>query len=137
MQKKREHAKARWTRAALKAGGAVAVCALFTLALPPGADAGDDFERGFKRELGAIAAHEVVGVGRHILGGVVTGQHGHGYRQRGYPGRYHYRSNYARLYRAQRTRYQSDRSYRSHRHYRPVRRWRHEHRHDRYGSCNH
>ncbi len=65
---------------------------LIVAAAPQGAQAGDDFERGFKRELGAIAAHEAVGIGRHILGGVIAGPYG--YRHSGYRGRYAQRSHY-------------------------------------------
>ncbi len=70
---------------------AAALIALVAMAGPETARAGDDFERGFKRELGAIAAQEVVGMGRHILLGAVTGypryvdRHVHrGYRDRRY-----------------------------------------------------
>lgn len=134
MQRKLEHAVAEWTRAALQVGGGVALCALFTMASPQGASAGDDFERGFKRELGAIAAQEAVGIGRHILVGAVTGQYGHGDRRNGYRDRHYDRSHYARPYRYG---YRPYRSYRARGHYRPVRRRVHRHHHDYHGSCDH
>ncbi len=37
------------------------------------AEAGDEFEDAFKYELGRIAAHEAVYVGRHVLGTLVAG----------------------------------------------------------------
>jgi hypothetical protein len=40
----------------------------------PEARAGDDFERGFKNELGRLAAREVVHAGRIFVGGVLLGR---------------------------------------------------------------
>jgi hypothetical protein len=55
----------------------------------PQARAGDDFERGFKNELGRIAAREVVHVGRHVVADVVWGHRY--YRPRAaHPVRWHY-----------------------------------------------
>lgn len=45
----------------------------------PEARAGDEFEDGFKDELGRLAAHEAVVVGRGVLAGILLG---------GYPGYY-------------------------------------------------
>ncbi len=53
---------------------ALAAVGLFSLATWVGASearAGEDFERGFKNELGRIAAREVVHAGRHLVGGIL------------------------------------------------------------------
>lgn len=77
-------------------------------AAPQSARAGDDFERGFKRELGRITAREAVRVGRDVVGGVILGRghHGGGYYGRApyYPRR-HYRRHrgYDRPYRSYRS----------------------------------
>lgn len=74
------------------------------------AQAGDEFERAFKSELGRIAAHEAVYAGRHFLASALLGygapygaaypRHGHGHHRhhrrhwrhhpRGYPPAYGY-----------------------------------------------
>jgi hypothetical protein len=54
------------------------------LALAPVTYAGDDFERGFKNELGRIAAHEAVGVGQQILGALLLPRYGQPYGHAGY-----------------------------------------------------
>jgi hypothetical protein len=115
MDTKRGKTAARDT--AITTTGAVALLALLALALPGQASAGDDFERGFKRELGAIAAQEAVGIGRHILIGAFTGSaHRHDGRIR----RHGYRSNYSAPYR---------RSFRSYRYgVHPYRAHRYDHR---------
>jgi hypothetical protein len=41
------------------------------------ARAGDEFERGFKDELGRIAAHEAVGAGKLVLAHVLLGDYAH------------------------------------------------------------
>ena len=133
METKRGESKRRWMQGSLTIAGAAALGAVIAVGMPESASAGDDFERGFKRELGAIAAHEAVGIGRHILGGVITGGYGH----HGYAGRHHYRSHY-RPYRP----YPRYRPYRSsYRYFRPLYRSgrpsvRHEHHHYYHGdSC--
>lgn len=122
-------APGRGVRWVLRGTGALAIAALFSVALPHTAAAGDDFERGFKRELGAIAAHEAVGLGRHILSGVIAGPYG--YRHSGYTGSHHPSRHYGRSYRHGYRGYDRHgygRSYRSHRSYgRP--RVVHEHHH--------
>jgi hypothetical protein len=50
--------------------GAIAAAAL-SFAAPGDARAGDEFEDGFKDELGRIAAHHAFGVGRAVLGQVL------------------------------------------------------------------
>lgn len=52
--------------------GAIAAAAL-SFAAPGDARAGDEFEDGFKDELGRIAAHEAVGAGRQILATILLG----------------------------------------------------------------
>lgn len=62
----------------MKLGWSVAgLLALGVFLGAPQARAGDDFERGFKNELGRIAAREVVHVGRHVVADVVWGHHYH------------------------------------------------------------
>jgi hypothetical protein len=59
--------------------GLLAIAGLW-LAAPPGARAGDEFEDGFKDELGRLAAHEAVGVGRRVLAQVLlVGDPAYGY----------------------------------------------------------
>ncbi|MEM7412950.1 MAG: hypothetical protein AAF430_22150 [Myxococcota bacterium] len=70
--------------------GAMGVVAGLAMATP--AQAGDEFEDGFKTALGAIAAHEVVGGGKFLLQQILLGPghgyagpyRGHGYGHRGY-----------------------------------------------------
>lgn len=57
-----------------------ALAAAMFLAAPEGARAGDEFEDGFKDELGRLAAHQAVVVGRGVLAQVLLG---------GYPGYYY------------------------------------------------
>jgi hypothetical protein len=60
-----------WLAAAVLLGGLALLGA-------SSAQAGDDFERGFKNELGRIAAHEAVSLGTSLLGGLfypVSGPH--------------------------------------------------------------
>jgi hypothetical protein len=64
------------------AGGVLA--AGLVLATASGAQAKDEFEDGFKIELGRIAAHEAVHAGKHILGGVFHDHGDHGGYQGGY-----------------------------------------------------
>ena len=71
------------TRRGLGALGALTAAGLL-LATPDAARAGDEFEDGFKDELGRVAAHEAVGVGRGILAQVLLGGHP-GYYGGGYP----------------------------------------------------
>lgn len=77
-------------------------------AAPQNARAGDDFERGFKRELGRITAREAVRVGRDVVGGVILGhghhRGGHYYGRTPYYPRRHYRRHhgYYRPYRRHR-----------------------------------
>ncbi len=142
MTRKLEHAKTRWAHAAVTVALALALGTLLAVALPQQASAGDDFERGFKRELGAIAAHEVVGLGRHIIVSAVTGHHG--VRHRGHHGHNVYQNEYRRPYRysslaGNRSDYRPYPRYRSHR-YGYTRPWqRHARRdhHDPHGSCDH
>lgn len=83
------------TNARSKAGWTIAgLLALGIFLGAPRARAGDDFERGFKNELGRIAAREVVHVGRHLVSDVVWGYGQYRYRPR-YPARpvgWHYGS---------------------------------------------
>lgn len=44
------------------------------------AEAKDEFERGFKMELGAISARAAVGFGIGLVGGIVHGEPYYGYR---------------------------------------------------------
>lgn len=72
--------------------GAAGLLLAAGLLAAPAAQAGDDFERGFKNELGRIAAHEAVTVGFGVLGEVfapVFGGHGT-YASRGHHRRRHY-----------------------------------------------
>ena len=109
----------KWSLAA-----AVAITAL-ALALPTVASAGDEFEDGFKDELGRISAHEAVGVGRLILGHILHGGHSrHAYPRHDPPHRptYHprYRDRHHGYYDYGRPRY--DRYvYHEHHHYRHKR----------------
>ena len=65
------------------------------LAAPESARAGDDFERGFKRELGRITAREAVRVGRGVVGSVILGHGHHGaYGRTPYHPRRHYRRHH-------------------------------------------
>ena len=132
MDTKRQHQGKR-TVAVVAAAGLIALCAL---ALPEVATAGDDFERGFKRELGAIAAQEVVGMGRHILLGVVTGYPA-------YTDRHVHRTDrwrrYRRSYRSDRYGYRPyrPRNFRRHQHRRHRPRAVHEHHHYYGDGCGH
>jgi hypothetical protein len=56
----------------LKRGMGIAGLSLALLGAPP-ASAGDEFEDGFKDELGRIAAHEAVRGGRQILANILFG----------------------------------------------------------------
>ncbi len=129
MTRNNEQGTKRWARMLWTAGGALAMGAVLAVALPERARAGDDFERGFKRELGAIAAHEVVGLGRHILVGAVTGHHHHGHSHVRYDGHRHNRVRHHRhdyrgdVYRPYRYGYRyDDRPYRGKRWHRYERR---------------
>ncbi|MCP4005256.1 MAG: hypothetical protein GY725_13780 [bacterium] len=60
------------------------IVACFAFWLPRDASASDEFEHGFKHELGRIAAHEAVGIGRALIGAIFghgshehRGSHGH------------------------------------------------------------
>jgi hypothetical protein len=83
-------------------GIGIAIAAVCLLAWP--AHAKDEFEDAFKYELGRIAAHEAVHVGKQILGVVIFGSPGHGhytYPDYGYghPDRHrhkHHRKHYKR-----------------------------------------
>ncbi len=64
------------------------------------ARAGDEFERGFKIELGRIAAHEAVHGGRYILSSILLGHPSHHrhyehYRGHSYYGGHHYYAPHA------------------------------------------
>lgn len=95
------------------------------------AEAGDEFERAFKHELGRIAAHEAAYVGRHVLGTLVAGAHPYAPAQaRAYPvyvavpqARRHYGHERGRGHYRERRNW--ERGHRHHRH----------HRHDRH--CGH
>ena len=104
------------------------------LAWPSEAGAKDEFEDGFKDELGRLSAHGAFGVGRHILGEILFGYPGyerhavHTYhpryrnRRRGYYD--DYRGGYHRrpYYRRHRHHHHH---YRHHHHRRPYRHYRH------------
>ncbi len=64
--------------------GLLALIVAFAIVAIPGsaAHAGDEFEHGFKFELGAIAAHAVVGAGVGLVTGVTHGVHHHGHHRR-------------------------------------------------------
>jgi hypothetical protein len=53
--------------------GGLGITALWLLLGASPASAGDEFEDGFKDELGRIAAHEAVGAGRQILATILLG----------------------------------------------------------------
>lgn len=59
----------------LRGGGiaAAGVVAGLLLLAPSAATAKDEFEDAFKYELGRIAAHEAVGLGRAVLGAIIYG----------------------------------------------------------------
>ena len=87
---------------------------------PSPAHAGDEFEDGFKDELGRIAAHEAFGVGRHILADVFLGHGGHYYGSRPVHHRTYYRHSAYRgghdhRYRRHHHRSYPKRHYRGHR----------------------
>jgi hypothetical protein len=66
-------------------------CALALLVAAGPAAAKDEFEDGFKDELGRIAAHEAVGAGRAALGYILLGHPGYGdHRHDPYPYGYGY-----------------------------------------------
>lgn len=101
----------------------------FLLAAPD-ARAGDEFEDGFKDELGRLAAHEAVGIGRGVLASILLGGH-RGYYD-DYPAYPTHRPRY----------YDDDDYYPRHRHYprwhyggRPY--YRNHHRHHGYGWGHH
>ena len=60
----------------------LAVAVAVVMATGPAAHAGDDFEYGFKTELGAITARAAVGLGVGLVTGVVHGGHNRHYRPR-------------------------------------------------------
>jgi len=97
------------TNAQMRVGWAVAGLVMVGVFLgAQRARAGDDFERGFKNELGRIAAREVVHVGRHLVSDVVWG---HGY----YPRRPHYARPAQWRYGPQRSVYRHPHPYRARR----------------------
>jgi hypothetical protein len=64
---------------------ALSAAGLF-LSAAPEARAGDEFEDGFKDELGRVAAHEAVGIGRGVLAGILLAgdpRHYGGHRDHG------------------------------------------------------
>ncbi len=63
-------------RALMLVPAGIVLGALFVLAAPEPANAKNEFEDGFKSELGRIAAHQAAGLGRGILGQVIHGGHG-------------------------------------------------------------
>jgi hypothetical protein len=74
-----------------------ALCALGFLLGAPEVRAGDEFEDGFKDELGRLAAHEAVVVGRGVLAGILLGGHPGYYPPPAYPThRPHYYDDYPR-----------------------------------------
>lgn len=94
------------------------------------AQAGDEFERGFKDEIGRIAAHEAFGLGRHIVADVfLGGGHGHYYQRP-----VHYQTYYRHSYYRDR----HDRGHRRHRgHFRGNGHRRHYDRHHHGHGCGH
>jgi len=71
------------------------------LAPAPEARAGDEFEDGFKDELGRLAAHEAVGIGRGVLAQILLGGPGYyaeGPYYRTPPPRYYHEGPYYRPY---------------------------------------
>jgi hypothetical protein len=123
-----------WLRGAgIAAAGAVAGLLLLS---PAPAIAKDEFERAFKYELGRIAAHEAVGVGRAILGSVIYGPPVRA--QVRYP-RYDYGYPYpAYEYHEYHHYYHDGPPYgRARGHYKHYRRHKHHRRHHRRGYCDH
>ena len=51
---------------------AVVLAIAISVALISNAEAGNEFERGFRTELGAISARAAVGLGIGLVGGIVT-----------------------------------------------------------------
>ncbi len=72
----------------MRKGLAIFIAAFAILAIMgTSAQAGDEFEHGFKTELGAITARATVGLGAGLVSSVFHGGHGHryyGHRRYGY-----------------------------------------------------
>ena len=107
------------------------------LALASPARAGDEFEDAFKYELGRIAAHEAVGLGRGILAQLILGgPGGHGHHH-AYPGpRYRYPDPYYGDYRGRGYGYGYGDDHRYRKHKRRHHHHHHHHRHRYYDECD-
>ncbi|MCP4003367.1 MAG: hypothetical protein GY725_04150 [bacterium] len=134
------------------------VLGLLIVLAPSGARAGDEFEDGFKSELGRIAAHEAFGLGKGVLGQVIHGGHQRAGRHddhrgghRASPKKKHHRPRYRENWHYGHRDNRHGQYYRSHSHWshnykRRHRHWRRHHHsgrrhhggHHRHGrSCRH
>jgi hypothetical protein len=128
--------------ARMRNGVGIAGLALALMSASP-AEAKDEFEDGFKDELGRIAAHEAVGVGRQVLASVLLGgpyvaspapyrEPAHGY---GYSGDYGYDPQpYGRTVVHRHDHYYQPVHYR---HGHRGHGWGHQHRHPKYHKHHH
>jgi hypothetical protein len=111
----------------------VIACAAALLVAAAPASAKDEFEDGFKDELGRIAAHEAVGAGRAMLGYILLGHPGH-YGNNGHHDPYPYGRGYH-----ERVVYYPVEVHHYHHHY--YRKHKHHHHHHHYGyhhgGCDH
>lgn len=110
------------SRTAARATLAIFALGAWMLLAPASAQAKDEFERGFKDELGRITAHEAVNAGKHVVGAILYGgPHHGGHAPYGY-GRYERHDGYAHVPPGHRKHWK-------HHH----KRWKHHHRHRGHG----